>query len=1227
MALANTQDTSFPYARFNEDYLRSEDECVARLSSMVQLSDVDRANIHALAVNYIRTGREKAGHGTLFDAFLQEYGLSNDEGITLMRLAESLIRTPDSENAHRLVRDKLSGHDWSAHKQKSKSGLVNLATHGLSFSAAWVNVTGGKKAANLIAKLGDRVLDKAVSVAMSIMSEHFVLGYDIDNAVKKSKPFAKDGFTFSYDMLGEAAHTLEDAERYRQSYLNAIRTLAKDTGSNASPQTASGISVKLSALHPRYEFAKRGDCVPALTAIVKEMALLSRAANMGLTIDAEEADRLEVSLLIAEALIRDDDLKDWDGLSIVVQAYQRRAVTVIEHLLSIARNARRKFSIRLVKGAYWDSEIKRAQEMGLSSYPVFTRKENTDVSYLACAKLLLNNRDIVYPQFATHNAASIAAVLNMAGNQKGFEFQRLHGMGELLHKDVMARTAIQSRIYAPVGAHKDLLPYLVRRLLENGANSSFVNQFLDEDINPEDMARDPIAQVQSNSSAQNPLIPAPRDQFSGERLAAIGVDTTQGVSEAYLEKALAAYKPIKAKSIIKGRDVSGDKSPVYNPANLREKVGEAHGLKASKLQAALKSSQKSKWIESFTPKQRADILMKFADALEAQTHEFMAVCVKEAGKTWLDAVAEVREAVDFCRYYARQIHATEFTSREGLGVIACISPWNFPLAIFLGQVTASLAAGNAVICKPAEQTPLIAYKAVKLLHKCGVPKDALHLVLGAGSVIGAALVAAPEISGVCFTGSTLTAKRITKTLADTGRPQTPIIAETGGLNAMIIDSTALLEQAVSDVVASAFQSAGQRCSACRFVCVQDDIADDFIKMLKGSMDVLRLGDPSKLNTDVGPVIDQGALKMLSDYRANKESQWSVVGACEQELTHLNGHFFNPIAFEIPSIDALKDEKFGPVLHILRFKASEVEALIHEINALGYGLTMGLHTRIDSRVETVSALADVGNLYVNRNQIGAVVGVQPFGGHGLSGTGPKAGGPLYLKRLSRKIMTAPDTGSSLETSLLNSMSHEGATEGIDFSAIKAAQHLWAAQDRSPVLTQALAAMDSLPPQTLEACKHIISQTHDMMQMQNLPGPTGEANRLSFHARGVMLMLADRDEPSNIVQLVKILAAGNAAIVYGAADQIVPILALSKALNPTDLITCINMADEVIPLALEIDAIVSGGIDQNEIAAHLCQRDGAILPLLTPHDDLERYIVERTRTIDTTAAGGNASLLAL
>jgi len=1216
---------------FHHAYLTDEEIHLAVLRDQARLSARDREAITEQAIDLIETCRKEAGHGELFDAFLQEYGLSTEEGVTLMRLAEALIRTPDNSTAYLLLRDKLSGRDWKSHQGNSTSNLVNLSSGGMALSASWIKKSGGHAAAGLLAKFGDSVLHKGVTAAMGVMSGHFVLGRDIEHAIKKSKSFETSGFSFSYDMLGEAAHTLKDAERYRLNYQHAINTIAKTAKKYESLEAAPGISVKLSALHPRYELAQRDICVPALITSVKKMALTAKAANIGLTIDAEEADRLEVSLLIAKSLIEDNDLKGWEGLTIVVQAYQRRAMLTIETLLGYAKASHRKFAIRLVKGAYWDMEIKRAQEMGLTSYPVFTRKENTDVSYLACARLLLDNIEIVYPQFATHNAATASAILHMAGNKHAFEFQRLHGMGEVLHRELMKRTGIRSRIYAPVGAYKDLLPYLVRRLLENGANSSFVNQFLDQDVKPSDMARDPIEHSLSNNFAAHPAIPEPRNMFDGVRLSAKGIDTTQLTTANALETLRENTKPISAKSILNGVEYIGGKTNIRNPADLEEIVGEAHAVSKESLEGLIDPEKPSKWRTEFSPQKRSLCLLKTADALETNMNLLLSLCVREAGKTWIDAIAEVREAVDFCRYYANQALQPEFEHREGLGVVLCISPWNFPLAIFLGQVTASLAAGNVVICKPAEQTPLIAYIAVKFLHESGVPADALHLTIGSGSEIGAALVASKHVNGVCFTGSTATAKRITKTLAETNRPLTPLIAETGGLNAMIVDSTALLEQAVSDVIASGYQSAGQRCSACRIVCLQDEIADDFIEMLSGSIDVLKVGNPAELSTDVGPVINLDALEMLTKYTEESRKRWKVIGEYTQKLDHLDGFYFKPIAFELPSVSKIDDEKFGPILHIVRYKSEDLDKLVNEINALGYGLTMGLHTRIDSRVERVTALAEVGNLYVNRNQIGAVVGVQPFGGEGLSGTGPKAGGPLYMKRLSR-CADPRVTHQLAQTSEILRINEHPNTElpSIIKRSIDALS-IWETKDRVAILTRCADNLDQLmTAKGLQLRKGIRAGTQ-LMEAVNLPGPTGEKNILTFHPRGVLAVLAGTDVNILTRQVSRVISTGNSAIIIATHPTELEMSILSEALvragAPRDLVSFVPASDGFDLLRGDIHGVVVDGPDRNKVGRLICERGGAILPILSINDDIERFFIERTRTVDTTAAGGNASLLAM
>lgn len=1210
-----------PQVNYHSMYLADEAQCLEDLIKLADLSPDTRSRISERAKTLVEECRAAIGHGSVFDALLQEYGLSSEEGVSLMRLVEALIRTPDAETARYLIRDKLSGRDWKSHSGDSPAFLVNRATNGLMFSQSWIKTTGGQDAQNLLAKLGDKVLHQALKTGMGIMSRHFVLGSDIDEAQSRAKSFAKNGYIFSYDMLGEAAYTWDDAKKYKQAYLTALERLKTAASPSASVHENSGLSVKLSALHPRYEFTQKEDCVPYLVKTLKEMALIAKSARFGLSIDAEEADKLELSIEIIEHLMADPDLADWPGFSVVVQAYQRRAVVNIERLLETARRHQRQFCIRLVKGAYWDSEIKRAQEMGLKSYPVFTRKENTDVSYLACARLLLAATDIVYPQFATHNAATMSAVLEMAGNNRNLEFQRLHGMGEILHDTVMKSTGLKSRIYAPVGRHKELLPYLVRRLLENGANSSFVNQFLNPEIAPALLAEDPIAISLGHQTIPHDGIPAPRDLFSGSRLSAKGFDHTQAETAARLEGLVSNFKAIKAHPIVNGKSIRGTKYNVLSPANPNEVVGTIIHAKGKTVDQATKAAKSSEWISNTSPARRATCLRNAAQAFESNADYFLTLCVKEAGKTWLDAIAEIREAIDFLEYYAAQAELSSMQNRNPLGVVACISPWNFPFAIFLGQVSASLAAGNAVICKPAEQTPLIAFEAVKILHAAGVPTDALHFMPGPGSVIGAALTASPDISGVCFTGSTATAKRIARSLADTDRAMVPLIAETGGLNAMIIDSTALLEQAVSDVIASGFQSAGQRCSACRLVCVQDDIFDAFATMLSGAMQTLDVGNPALIKTDLGPVIDAAAMKDLKSYiemrrnRGHKIFQTSTI-------SNDTGFIVPPTAIHIASIDELEDEQFGPIVHIYKFNAEGFDKLIFDINALGYGLTMGIHTRIDERARVLSETARVGNIYVNRNQIGAVVGTQPFGGEGLSGTGPKAGGPNYMKRLSKSASIAAIPQSSEQKHLSSSENSTGSTP----------RHL-------DILANAKADASKLE----EAFR--ANTIGDMFQRNpkfkdiacafgkpiNLPGPTGETNQLRHFPRGVVLCEANDQAGILLRQIMTCLATGNFPIV-AASDATAAVLKSEMAsFNLPALLK--SAFHQIQPhqlkqmLALDIDGLMSDSEDRYRLAKILITQDGPIRPVLSIYDDIYRFGVERTLTIDVSAAGGNATLLAL
>ena len=1200
-------------------YLIEEGEILSTLQTQIGLSAQQRKSAENRAVGIVEILRHSDQKIPLIDRFLLEYGLSTTEGVVLMRLAEALLRTPDKATRNQLMRDRLIAGDWRDHAGKASSALVNMSTTGLRIAKKWIEKSGGVEGRSLVARLGDKVLGLAVNQAMVIMGEHFVLGKTIDAAIKTSRKLHKSksgkiGFYFSYDMLGEAAITQEDADRYFAAYLRAVNALV------ASGETFGDLSVKLSAIHPRYELAQHASCVPALTARVKELALVCKQGGFGLAIDAEEAERLEVSLMVVKNLLADPELIGWNGLSIVVQAYQRRASATLKWLVHEAKKQSRKIAIRLVKGAYWDSEIKRAQEMGLSDYPVFTRKENTDVSYIACAKYLFDNLDVVFPQFATHNAHTAAVVLELAPDNAAYEFQCLHGMGEALHRCLVEKHGASSRIYAPVGQHADLLPYLVRRLLENGANSSFVNQLVDPDVEISDIVRDPQDRIGENIQAQNPALPMPRDYLNQERLAAKGLDLTQIHMLADVQTWFDA-PPF----YIAGKGVKKHAHEIYNPANQQECVGHVFQNTSAQISKAVTKAHASNW--SQTPhNKRASILRDAAIRLENQTPILLPLLVREAGKSLNDAVAEIAEAVDFCRYYADRCEDDAFKERKPLGVMACISPWNFPLAIFIGQVAAALAAGNSVIAKPAEQTPLIASICVDILREAGVPADALHLVCGGGE-IGAGLVAEEKVSGVCFTGSTATAKKIAKTLVDTGRATAPLIAETGGINAMIIDSTALLEQAVNDVVASAFQSAGQRCSACRIVCVQDDIADAFTEMLSGAMALLNIGDPSDPATDVGPVIDTGAAQTLREYIGGMETAKTIY---KTNLPHnlQSDLFVTPIAFEVKKIADVTHEIFGPVLHVVRFKASEFGAVVSDINALGYGLTMGLHTRIDSRVENVIAKACVGNLYINRNQIGAVVGVQPFGGEGLSGTGPKAGGPHYLYQMTLLETQNPEPVSNLKAEHIKLSLEEKNIMLKTLARSRHAFNTWQNYDRATVLNTAAQYLGTTRLSMASLCKDAAKLSTKIFDVENiLPGPTGEKNTLRYAPRGVLIANGGVDMHR---AMFTALSAGNSVLVETGIDNIGDIMKLVEALDqagaPKNTIMPISKNEAWTFIDSDIDGVISDRENLHILNARVKCREGKILPVLSAQDMPERFALERTVTIDTTAAGGNASLLA-
>ncbi|MFN3808222.1 bifunctional proline dehydrogenase/L-glutamate gamma-semialdehyde dehydrogenase PutA [Asticcacaulis sp.] len=992
-----------------------EPEVLAALLPAATLDTATRQRVMAQARLILQDLKAAQSTGWV-NRFLQEYRLNTAEGVALLSLAEAYLRVPDPETANLLIRDKIGDADWRAHKAKSGSALVNTATFGLILTRALVEdpqQAGTLK--KLITRMGEPVIRQGVAVAMKMMGEVFVMGRTIDEALDvAAKPEIK-GFTASFDMLGESARTFADAEKYFAAYEQALDTVGRSPKGNGH-----SISIKLSALHPRYEVANKETCVPQLIEMIRHLAAKAAGYNMDLTIDAEETERLMISLDIIEGVLRDPALSGWDGLGMAAQAYGKRARPLIGWAQAIGQATSHRLKVRLVKGAYWDSEIKRAQVEGLSDYPLFTRKPATDVSYLACATDMLDASHI-WPAFASHNALTVATIMEWAGERRDFEFQRLHGMGEGLHERLVRELGYSCRTYAPVGGHKELLAYLVRRLLENGANSSFVHQLADPTVNEETLLSDPAAHIAAVKGRPHPAIPLPAGLFPG-RTNSQGLDLSD---QATLDATLSALATVGANShaptaLVSGQAVSGTPKMVLRPADPSHPIGTVIEASAEDVSRALKAADAAADRWAATPvEDRAACLERLADLMETHRLELMGLCVHEAGKTIGDAVAEIREAVDFCRYYAvnareqfRPVTLPGPTGElnelrlTGRGTFACISPWNFPLAIFIGQVTAALVAGNPVVAKPAPQTPLIAFRAVQLAHEAGIPADVLHFLPG-GPDVGAALTASSAVHGVAFTGSTGTARAIARSLlSDDSRPLVPLIAETGGLNAMIVDSTALPEQVVGDVVTSAFRSAGQRCSALRLLIVQEDVADTIIHMLKGAMDTLVLGDPADIRTDVGPVIDAAARDKLLAYRQSMQTQW--IHTLEVPQT---GLFVPPTLIRLNAIEDLSQEWFGPILHVVTWRAGELDSVVARVNARGYGLTMGLHSRVAETAERVKSLAKVGNLYVNRSMIGAVVGSQPFGGEGLSGTGPKAGGPHYLLRFASERTVSVDTTSA------------------------------------------------------------------------------------------------------------------------------------------------------------------------------------------------------------------------
>ncbi|MGJ8528614.1 bifunctional proline dehydrogenase/L-glutamate gamma-semialdehyde dehydrogenase PutA [Maritalea sp.] len=1172
-------------------YLPNEAKIVDGLIEHAQLSSDDRSAIVDDAANLVSTLRDQSKQG-LMETFLAEYGLSTDEGVALMCLAEAMLRVPDGPTVDDLIADKIVDEDWLKHLGVAESFLVKASTLGLVVSSALMDGDGPgilKPIAQMSRRLSAPLIRTAVGQAMRIMGSQFVLGRDIEEALKNGAGPVSKGYTYSFDMLGEGARTEEDAQRYHRAYLDAIERLAKSS-TFGDVRKNPGISIKLSALHPRYEYIKRETVVAEMVERVIELVKPAAKAQMGLNIDAEEADRLDLSLDIIEKVLAHPELEGWDGFGVVVQAYGPRASFVLDWLYALAKKLDRKIMVRLVKGAYWDTEVKRAQVMGLSGYPVFTRKINTDISYLSCARKLLDMKDRVYPQFATHNAHTTSAVLRMAGNDReGFEFQRLHGMGEGLHDVLRKQNGTRCRIYAPVGAHRDLLAYLVRRLLENGANSSFVNQAYDKNIPPRAIVADPIDAHHDHQLTRNSNIPFPRDIFGADRQNAKGWDFTDvgDVRQIHHDSAkFAAPFQWRAKAN-KSLGEGATDQPIFNPTHPNEIVGFAQNVTPAQVTKAVDVALDGQKVWGKTDVvDRAGILNRAAIMFEERATEFFALATREAGKSLPDGIAEVREAVDFLRFYANEGLKAE-QNGSPRGVIACISPWNFPLAIFTGQVAAALVTGNAVIAKPAEQSPLMGGLAVSILHEAGVPKDVLLLTAGAGN-IGAALTADPRIGGVCFTGSTEVAKLIDMQLAKTADTDVMLIAETGGLNAMIVDSTALAEQAVRDIVASAFQSAGQRCSALRMLYVQEDIADGLIEMLTGAMDALQLGDPWDDATDVGPVIDAEAQSDILAYCAKMEEAGHLVRKLDAPE---KGYFVAPHLFKVSGIGALEREIFGPILHVATFKAHKIDDVIADINGRGFGLTFGLHTRMDERIEKIGAKIKVGNFYVNRNQIGAIVGSQPFGGEGLSGTGPKAGGPNYLNRFRT----------------------DSAFKDLDIKeANVTAQNI---QD-------AFGSHDTKDWVNRNDRAELLGLVADEMQ-HDLPGPTGEYNRLSYSPRGKFLIMGAGEA---LVDLAKAaLKWGNNVVVV--TSQISTQLGQLGMLGaPISIIE--GSIDPAILAELEIDGIglAGSGAFGQQVRQSLAKRDGPIVSVIGDAFDVAGFVHERAICVDTTAAGGNASLLA-
>ncbi|MGC0970096.1 trifunctional transcriptional regulator/proline dehydrogenase/L-glutamate gamma-semialdehyde dehydrogenase [Pantoea agglomerans] len=1217
---------------------RPETDAVPMMLEQARLPAALAEKTHQLAyqlADKLRHQKGATGRAGMVQSLLQEFSLSSHEGVALMCLAEALLRIPDKPTRDALIRDKISNGNWQSHLGRSPSLFVNAATWGLLFTGRLVSTHNESNLSSslnrIIGKGGEPLIRKGVDMAMRLMGEQFVTGETIAEALANARKLEEKGFRYSYDMLGEAALTAGDAKAYLLSYQQAIHAIGKASNGRGIYE-GPGISIKLSALHPRYSRAQYERVMEELYPILKSLTLLARSYDIGINIDAEEADRLELSLDLLEKLCFEPELEGWNGIGFVIQAYMKRCPFVIDELIDLAQRSRRRLMIRLVKGAYWDSEIKRAQMEGLEGYPVYTRKVYTDISYLACARKLLAVPSLIYPQFATHNAHTLAAIYQLAGNNYypgQYEFQCLHGMGEPLYEQVVGKVADGKlnrpcRIYAPVGTHETLLAYLVRRLLENGANTSFVNRIADTSLPIDELVADPVSAVEKLGASEgaiglpHPKIPLPRDLYGDNRVNSAGLDMANEHRLASLSSALlsSAAQPCLAEPMIDGEAGAGELRDILNPAAPGDRIGQVREATEQEVSVALDAAVNSGPIWFATPPQeRAAILERAAQIMEGQMQQLLGILVREAGKTYNNAIAEVREAVDFLYYYAGMVRDDfDNETHRPLGPVVCISPWNFPLAIFTGQIAAALAAGNSVLAKPAEQTPLIAAQAVQILLDAGVPPGVLQLLPGQGETVGAQLTGDVRVRGVMFTGSTAVATLLQRNLAGRldqhGRP-VPLIAETGGMNAMIVDSSALTEQVVIDIVASAFDSAGQRCSALRLLCIQEDVADHTLKMLRGAMAECRMGNPERFSTDIGPVIDAEAKANIDRHiQAMRNKGFTVYQAVQdnpQDSKEWNsGTFVKPTLIELGQVSDLDKEIFGPVLHVVRFTRNNLPQLVEQINASGYGLTLGVHTRIDETIAQVTANARVGNLYVNRNMVGAVVGVQPFGGEGLSGTGPKAGGPLYLYRL---LAHRPDSALRLTFDRQDAERPADSTLRQSLLAPHLALSNWA-KDK---------------PELAELCQHY----GDLAQagvVRLLPGPTGERNTFSLLPRDQVLCLAYNEQDA-LIQLAAVTSVGSKALWQD--DELHRALLASL---PDAVKARITLARD--PLAAEFDAVIyHGDADQlRTLCEQIAAREGAIVSVQgfargETNLLLERLLIERSLSVNTAAAGGNASLMTI